>query len=137
MTAVAQVSATVMALLTACSREGGGPGAAMPDSVWTAPIQTGTAAYTARPVADSPAETHAFTVVARSTNPTERTVFLVRGMPASHTPPRTSSTTDSPALRSPLVHRHRSCIRSRPSARIWGVDVQTPVISTPPSSTCA
>ena len=86
MTAVAQVSATVMALLTPCSGEGGGPGAAMPDSVWTAPIQTDAAAYAARSVADSPVETHAFTVVARFTNPTERTVFLARGMPGQARP---------------------------------------------------
>ena len=82
MTAVAQVTAPVMALLlTACSGEGKGPRAAAPDSVWTAPIQTDAAAYAARPVAGAPVETYAFAVVARFTNRTDSTVFLARGMP--------------------------------------------------------
>ncbi len=51
------------------------------------------------------------------------------------TPHRPSSNTDLPLDPSPLVQRHSSCRRMRPSGRSSGVDRHTPVISSPRSFT--
>jgi len=50
--------------------------------------------------------------------------------------PPTSSTTDSPADMSPLVHRHSSCSFTLPSGSTSGIDLHTPVINSPRALIC-